>query len=105
LKDLGVDGKIIVKWILKIKMKMAVFWVVAPCNLVEGYRRLRGACCLHHQGDDDRGNVGNLLSGYTATTQKTDIFVGYELADWINLVQIRVQCRLIMNTTMHFRIP
>jgi hypothetical protein len=25
---------------------MAVFWVVAPCRLVEVYRRFRGACCL-----------------------------------------------------------
>jgi hypothetical protein len=31
--------------------KMAVFWVVAPCSLVEVYRRFRGPCCLHHQGD------------------------------------------------------
>jgi hypothetical protein len=33
-------------------MKMAVFCVVAPCNLVEIYRRLKGNCCPHHQGDD-----------------------------------------------------
>jgi hypothetical protein len=26
---------------------MAVFWVVAPCSLVEVYRRFRGTCCLH----------------------------------------------------------
>jgi hypothetical protein len=32
-------------------MKMAVFWVVAPRNLVEVYRRFRGTCCLHHHGD------------------------------------------------------
>jgi hypothetical protein len=32
--------------------KMAVFWVVAPCSLVEVYRRFRGPCCLHHQGDE-----------------------------------------------------
>jgi uncharacterized membrane protein YesL len=31
-------------------MKMAVFWVVAPYNLVEVYRCFRGASCLHHQG-------------------------------------------------------
>jgi hypothetical protein len=31
-------------------MKMAIFWAVAPCSLVEVYRRFRGACCLHHQG-------------------------------------------------------
>jgi hypothetical protein len=28
--------------------KMAVFWVVAPCSLVEIYKRFRGPCCLHH---------------------------------------------------------
>jgi hypothetical protein len=32
-------------------MKMAVFWVVAPCSLVEIYQHFRGPCCLHHQGD------------------------------------------------------
>jgi hypothetical protein len=32
-------------------LKMAVFWVVAPFYLVEIYRRFRGACCLHHQGE------------------------------------------------------
>jgi hypothetical protein len=37
-------------------MKMAVFWVVAPCSLVEVYRRFRGTCSLHHQGDDDGGS-------------------------------------------------
>jgi hypothetical protein len=31
--------------------KMDVFWVVAPCSLVENYRIFRGACCFHHQGD------------------------------------------------------
>jgi hypothetical protein len=41
-------------------MKIAVFWVVAPCSLVEVYQRFRGPCCLHHQG---------------ATTQKTAIFI------------------------------
>jgi hypothetical protein len=33
-------------------MKMAVFWVVAPCSLVEVYQRFRGPCCLHYQGDE-----------------------------------------------------
>jgi hypothetical protein len=45
-------------------MKTAVFWVVAPCSLVEVYRRFRGACCLHHQG-----------RLHCATTQKTAIFI------------------------------
>jgi hypothetical protein len=30
---------------------MTVFWVVAPCTLVEIYWRFRGVCCLHHQSD------------------------------------------------------
>jgi hypothetical protein len=33
------------------KLKMAVVWVVAPCNLVDVYRRFRGVCCVHYQGD------------------------------------------------------
>jgi hypothetical protein len=35
-----------------ILLKIAVFWVVAPCSLVEVYKRFRGPCCLHHQGDE-----------------------------------------------------
>jgi hypothetical protein len=35
-----------------VSTKMAVFWVVAPCSLVEVYQRFRGPCCLHHQGDE-----------------------------------------------------
>jgi hypothetical protein len=42
-------------------MKMAVFWVVAPCSLVEVYRRFRGACCLHHQGDRNNREDSVLL--------------------------------------------
>jgi hypothetical protein len=30
---------------------MAVLWVVAPCCLVGAYRRFRGSCYLHHQGN------------------------------------------------------
>jgi hypothetical protein len=37
---------------LFIDLKIAVFWVVAPCSLVEVYQRFRGPCCLHHQGDE-----------------------------------------------------
>jgi hypothetical protein len=32
-------------------MKIAVFWDVAPCSLVQVYRRFRGVYYLHHQGD------------------------------------------------------
>jgi hypothetical protein len=30
-------------------MKIAGFWVVAPCGPVEVYRRFRGACYVQHQ--------------------------------------------------------
>jgi hypothetical protein len=38
-----------------VSTKMAVFWVVALCSLVEVYR-FRGPCCLHHQGPDYGGS-------------------------------------------------
>jgi hypothetical protein len=50
-------------------MKMAVFWVVAPCSLVEVRQRFRGLYCLHHQGDDSR-NVDKLRSVYTVLQSK-----------------------------------
>jgi hypothetical protein len=28
------------------ELMIAVFWVVAPCSLVEVYQRFRGPCCL-----------------------------------------------------------
>jgi hypothetical protein len=28
--------------------KIAVFWVVPSCSLVEVYQRFRGPCCLYH---------------------------------------------------------
>jgi hypothetical protein len=40
-------------------LKMAVFWVVAPCSLVEVYQRFRGTCCLHHQGNRFLTLIGN----------------------------------------------
>jgi hypothetical protein len=33
-------------------MKMAVFWAVAPCSLVEVHGSLRGTYCFHHQGKE-----------------------------------------------------
>jgi hypothetical protein len=34
-----------------VSTKMAVFWFVAPCSLVEVYQRFRGPCRLHHPDD------------------------------------------------------
>jgi hypothetical protein len=53
---------------------MTVFWVVAPCSLVEVFQRFRGPCSgwwvVTHRPDDggskDLWNVGKLLPDYTA---------------------------------------
>jgi hypothetical protein len=50
-------------------MKMAVFWVVAPCSLVEVYQRFRGAASINRPdvgGSKVLWNVGKLLPYYTA---------------------------------------
>jgi hypothetical protein len=48
--------------------KMAVFWVVAPFSVVEVYRRFRGACCLHHQGDDEAESTSEMpVNSYQIT--------------------------------------
>jgi hypothetical protein len=49
-----------------VSTKMAVFWVVAPCSLVEVYQHFRGPCCLHHQGSMDLWNIGKILPHYMA---------------------------------------
>jgi hypothetical protein len=45
-------GRICSANVLFLFRKMSVFWVVAPCSLVEAYQRFISACCLHHQGDE-----------------------------------------------------
>jgi hypothetical protein len=52
-------------------MKMAVFWVVAPCSLVV-YQRFRGTCCLHHQGARTQ-NTAIFLRHYVLCTLKVSL--------------------------------
>jgi hypothetical protein len=49
-----------------VNMKMAVVCVVEPCSLVEVYRRFRGTCCLHHQGDCLGGLAFNVTLTFLA---------------------------------------
>jgi hypothetical protein len=39
-------GRMRFQVLMAISMKLAVFWVVSPCSLVEVYKHFRGACCL-----------------------------------------------------------
>jgi hypothetical protein len=52
---------------------MADFWVVAPCRLVEVYRRFRAACCHHHHGIA-LWNAGLLVSDYMALQLRTQSY-------------------------------
>jgi hypothetical protein len=50
-------------------VKMAVFWVVEPCSIVEVYRRFRVLAASIHRRDDGGKylwNVGKLLPYFTA---------------------------------------
>jgi hypothetical protein len=52
-------------------MKMTVLWDVAPCSLVKVYRRFRGVCCLHHQGDESLIALIGLIEA--ASTSETSV--------------------------------
>jgi hypothetical protein len=87
---------------------------VAPCSLVEVYRRFRGACCLHHQddeGDDDSDYLGSkhhcnffkLLPGYTAQHPRRQSY-SYSLSE--NVKSHLQVCFCIYSTyeTVHYTI-
>jgi hypothetical protein len=63
-----------------------VFWDVAPCSLVEVYRRFRGACCLHHQAMST--HVGKLLTDHTAqhprkqSSSENTLFICMSTQEW-----------------------
>jgi hypothetical protein len=48
--EIGYPDRVGFEVLTAVSMKIAVFWVVAPCSLVEVYQRFRGPCCLHKQG-------------------------------------------------------
>jgi hypothetical protein len=48
---------------IKNVLKITAIWDVALCSLVEVDHRFRGACCLHHQGDENlKSRIKNVLS-------------------------------------------
>jgi hypothetical protein len=53
-------------------------WVVKPWCLIEVYRRFRGACCLHYQGDRPASTSETSINFYQAirrSNPKTAIFL------------------------------
>jgi hypothetical protein len=51
-------------------MKMAVFWVVVPCNLVEVYRRFGNAYCLIALMMEAASNCEKSVNFYQTTRRK-----------------------------------
>jgi hypothetical protein len=67
----------------KKKIKMTVFWDFAP---VELYRLFRGACCLHHQGDEAAGTSETSVNFYQTTRRYNpkDSHLQYE-SQWVKM--------------------
>jgi hypothetical protein len=39
-------------------MKIAVFWDLTPCSLVDIYQYFGGTCCSHFQGEEQATHIG-----------------------------------------------
>jgi hypothetical protein len=55
---------------MRLKIQVEVSMVVTPCNVVVGYRRFGGQCCLQIQGD-------SRVVSYQNTTEDLDLNVLY----------------------------
>jgi hypothetical protein len=81
---------------------MRAFWDIAPCSLVEGGPRFRGACCLHHPdhgGSTHLWNVGVLLRDCTAlypTTLSSSEFLACIFCSQISLASVVVECLTLL---------
>jgi hypothetical protein len=60
-----------------VSMKIAVFWVVAPCNLVEVYERFREPCCHHHQGDEYAARVESISDIGTSQPRTSETLINF----------------------------
>jgi hypothetical protein len=64
------DNSVKFQVVTAVSMMMTVFWDVAPCCFAEVYRRFRGPCCLHHQGDES-GVIALMM--VAASTSETSV--------------------------------
>jgi hypothetical protein len=53
--------------LMAVGTKMAVFWVLVPCSLVEIYQRFRGPCCLLTLMMEAAKSSETLVNSYQAT--------------------------------------
>jgi hypothetical protein len=99
-------------------MKMTVFWDVAPCSVIEVYRRFGGAYCFHYQGDEwllfrsgatiAQRWLGAELSYMNRCTDSRPVRVGF-MANKVILIQtfLSVFCSviLILRCSIHISNP
>jgi hypothetical protein len=57
---------------------MGVFWIVAPCRLVEVYQRFRGPCCLHHH----HSSSGRLIALMMEAARTSEMLVNFYRTTW-----------------------
>jgi hypothetical protein len=86
------------KVLTPVSTKMAVFWVVAQCSLVEVYQRFKGPCCLHHQGDEYAARVESVWDiGTSQPRQKpSGCFHMFAAASIIRWRSSSLVCTLVM---------
>jgi hypothetical protein len=56
-----------------VSMKVAVFWVIAPCSLVEVYRHFRCACCLYLALMMEVASTSEMLVNFYQTTRRNNL--------------------------------
>jgi hypothetical protein len=56
---------------------MAVFWVVAPCSLVEVYQQFRGTFRFHHHGDDGGSTIISSITQMMETASTSEMSVNF----------------------------
>jgi hypothetical protein len=76
----------------KIQLKMTVFWVVAPCSLIEIGRRFKGTNCRHHQDNDEfDGPAESFL--YSETCIGVGLPVSCRIASQLSSIWFGILCR------------
>jgi hypothetical protein len=91
------------KALTAVSTKMAVFWVVTLCSLVEVYQYFSGSCCLHRQGTWWWRQQVSLKCWWTSTrlhgvtTQKTAIFIFEDNLFFLNIANIRRCFKKVQN--------
>jgi hypothetical protein len=56
----------------KLNTNSAIVWIVAPCSVIEVYRRFRGSYYLHHRPDDGGTSISEISENVYQTTRRNN---------------------------------